>query len=194
MGFEPTSSSLQRKRSASWATTPNKTKLHLPSELTWSTNYSMVCSPLPDVWPHRAGSPTWQLGAFVLSVKVAILWEPSSLSTVLIRPMLDLFCFCFPPEIRTPIQWLKTTCPAIRREENIVAISRLELPTGSYPNLAHETSAAPALQYSCGGGNRTHLVQAYETCVCTSSSSPQFIFKLYHIRHSTPSSEELYLT
>ena len=83
--------------------------------------------------------------------------------------------FCFPPEIRTPIQWLKTTCPAIRREENIVAISRLELPTGSYPNLAHETSAAPALQYSCGGGNRTHLVQAYETCVCTSSSSPQFI-------------------
>ena len=28
---------------------------------------------------------------------------------------------CFPPEIRTPIQWLKTTCPAIRREENIVA-------------------------------------------------------------------------
>ena len=40
---------------------------------------------------------------------------------------------CFPPEIRTPIQWLKTTCPAIRREENIVAISRLELLTGSYP-------------------------------------------------------------
>ena len=82
---------------------------------------------------------------------------------------------CFPPEIRTPIQWLKTTCPAIRREENIVAISRLELPTGSYPNLAHETSAAPALQYSCGSGNRTHLVQAYETRQCTSSSFPQYL-------------------
>ena len=31
---------------------------------------------------------------------------------------------------------------------------------------------------SCGSGNRTHLVRAYETRQCTSSSFPQFIFLL----------------
>ena len=28
--------------------------------------------------------------------------------------------FSYPPEIRTPIQWLKTTCPAVRREGNLL--------------------------------------------------------------------------
>ena len=57
--------------------------------------------------------------------------------TVLFIPALLRFpsdiCFCFPPRIRTSVFWPKTRRPAARREENIVAISRLELPTGSYP-------------------------------------------------------------
>jgi hypothetical protein len=27
---------------------------------------------------------------------------------------------CYPPEIRTPIKWTKTTCPAVRREGSLV--------------------------------------------------------------------------
>ena len=33
---------------------------------------------------------------------------------------------CYPPEIRTPIKWTKTTCPAVRREGNMVGNAGLE--------------------------------------------------------------------
>jgi hypothetical protein len=48
-------------------------------------------------------------------------------------------------ENRTLIGWVQTSSPPVER---------------------------PKQQNGCGGGNRTHLVEAYETAVCTSSSSP----------------------
>ena len=40
-------------------------------------------------------------------------------------------------------------------------------------------------KHGCGGGNRTHLVAAYETAVCTSSSSPQNLVDRARIEPAT---------
>ena len=55
----------------------------------------------------------------------------------------------------------------------MVETERIELSSAGCRPAVLPLNDVPTAKNGCGGGNRTHLVAAYETAVCTSSSSPQ---------------------
>ena len=81
-----------------------------------------------------------------------------------------------PAEIRTPISWVRTRCRCQLDDGgmNLAYSLGIEPSTGELTARCYQPDQLGA-QIGCGGGNRTHLVVAYEATECASSTSPHQI-------------------